>query len=461
MTDYDGNVYETVLIGNQCWMKENLKVTHYRNGDPIPNVTDDAEWPYLTTGAYCNYLNDEFWVSYIGRLYNWHAVVDARGIAPVGWHVPTDEEWKQLEMYLGMSPTDADAEGWRGTDEGGKLKESETLSWNSPNTGATNESGFTALAAGWRYASFFGLGETARFWTTTEAVRNIAWERLLSYNSAQIRRTHPNDGHGLSLRCVRDITKYSNREDYICGDANSDGALNVSDAVFIVNHVFIGGPAPNSGCCVDCPPTVIDYDGNVYETVVIGDQCWMKENLKVTHYRNGDAIPNVTDWYDWFASTSGAYCNYGNYEGNSDVYGRLYNWYAVDDSRGLAPEGWHVPSDAEWKQLEIYLGMSQAGADDINWRGWGVGGKLKEAGTEHWTTPNEGATNESGFTALPGGVRIQYFESMFHAAEFWTSSLYDFNNYPWYRGLSAVSAAVDRLWEPKHSGLSVRCIKDQ
>jgi uncharacterized protein (TIGR02145 family) len=105
---------------------------------------------------------------------------------------------------------------------------------------------------------------------------------------------------------------------------------------------------------------VTDYDGNVYQIVLIGGQCWMMENLKVTHYRNGDPIPHVPNIGEWYGLSSGAYCDYNNDPGNVETYGRLYNWYAVDDSRNIAPEGWHVPTDDEWKQLEMYLGMSQA-----------------------------------------------------------------------------------------------------
>ena len=151
VTDIDGNVYKTIKIGDQLWMAENLKVTRYNNEDSIPHITDPGMWAELNSGAYSIYENDTNNVSIYGLLYNWHAVTDNRKIAPVGWHVPTDDEWKELEMYLGMSQSDADDVGWRGTDEGGKLKETGTAHWISPNTGATNESGFTALPSGNRF----------------------------------------------------------------------------------------------------------------------------------------------------------------------------------------------------------------------------------------------------------------------------------------------------------------------
>ena len=209
VTDIDGNVYKTVKIGTQWWMAENLKVTHYRNGDPIPNVTDSIEWSGLSSGAYCEYDNDANNVTTYGRLYNWLAIADSRNIAPVGWHVPTDEEWKQLEMYLGMSQADADTVGWRGTTEGGKLKDSGTTSWISPNTGATNESGFTALPAGSRIyqdGHFVDIGYLAIFWSSTEYDSNYSWFRALVYEYSNICRLHYIDSKlsGLSIRCVKD-----------------------------------------------------------------------------------------------------------------------------------------------------------------------------------------------------------------------------------------------------------------
>jgi uncharacterized protein (TIGR02145 family) len=231
-----------------------------------------------------------------------------------------------------------------------------------------------------------------------------------------------------------------------CGDVNNNGAINILDITYLINYVYRGGPEP------DCGPigTVTDIDGNIYLTIKIGDQWWMMENLKVTHYRNGDPIPNVTDYGGWEALSTGAYCNYDNDEGHVAVYGRLYNWYAVDDSRNIAPEGWHVPSDAEWQTLVDYLGGNLV-----------AGGKMKEAGISHWYTPNEGATNESGFTALPGGYR--WFDGSFgymgNEAYFW--SFTEANSLTaWCRGLFYFSSGVGRYSDGKRLGHSVRCVRD-
>ena len=140
--------------------------------------------------------------------------------------------------------------------------------------------------------------------------------------------------------------------------------------------------------------TVTDNEGNVYQTVKIGDQWWMAENLKTTKYNDDTAIPNIAGITAWQSLLTGAYCWFNNDESaNKDTYGALYNWHAVSSDK-LCPSGWHVPSDAEWTTLENYLGGIAV-----------VGMKLKEAGNVHWASPNTGATNESGFTALPGGYR--------------------------------------------------------
>ncbi len=191
--------------------------------------------------------------------------------------------------------------------------------------------------------------------------------------------------------------------------------------------------------------TVTDIDGNVYKIVKIGDQYWMAENLKVTHYRNGDAIPHVINNNDWENTTSGAYCAYGNTDSFISTYGLLYNWYAVNDSRNIAPEGWHIPSEAEWNTL-----ISTLGGYDL------AGGKMKEAGTLHWDSPNTGATNESGFTALPGGRRWRSgsFQSLNIIAVFWQKD-YEFSWDLYYQNDNI--GGTSRF---KTEGISIRCVKD-
>jgi len=208
--------------------------------------------------------------------------------------------------------------------------------------------------------------------------------------------------------------------------------------------------------------TVTDIDGNIYQTVKIGSQWWMASNLKVTRYRNGDEIPKVSGSTAWAALATGAYCDYGNDANNVAVYGRFYNWFAVNDSRSIAPEGWHVASDDEWKQMEIYLGMSQAAADSFPaWRGDDQGGRLKEIGTTHWTNPNTGATNETGLTGLPGGSRGNdgFFAYMRQYAHYWCSTESNVAN-AWSRSLGYDQSAIGRYMYYKQGGFSVLCVKD-
>jgi len=238
---------------------------------------------------------------------------------------------------------------------------------------------------------------------------------------------------------------------YDCGDADGLNGIDIDDVVFLINYIFNGGPAPDPDCCQsDCPPIMTDYDGNMYFTIKIGDQCWMAQNLKVTHYRNGDPIPHVAGDSEWNGLSTGAYCSYDNDEGNVAVYGRLYNWYAINDSRNIAPDGWHVPSDAEWQVLVAHLGGNSV-----------AGGKLKEAGTSHWLPPNIGATNESGFSGLPGGYRsgLGYFTSFGSLANLWSSTVGS-GTYGWSRALSTDNSEVFRGGSGWLLGLSVRCVKD-
>jgi len=152
---------------------------------------------------------------------------------------------------------------------------------------------------------------------------------------------------------------------------------------------------------------VSDFDGNLYHTVKIGTQVWLKENFKGTHFANGDPIPNITGQTEWEAATSPAYCYYNNDSKIAETYGALYNWYVASDSRELI-SGFHVPSEQEWITVAKFLG------------GWSVaGGAMKEAGFTHWIQPNKGATNSSGFTGLPAGVRQNKFKNLFDGGIFW------------------------------------------
>lgn len=186
---------ETVIIGNQTWMLKNLDVDHYQNGDPIPQVTDATQWLNLTTGAWCYYNNNTANGPVYGKLYNWYAVNDPRGLAPIGYHIPTDTEWSILTSYLGGVAV-----------AGGKLKESGTVHWLSPNAGATNSSGFTGLPGGYNNeeGNFVTLGSMVYWWSSTEYSTTLSWCYSLDYNSGAAYKPKYLKNYGFSVRCIKD-----------------------------------------------------------------------------------------------------------------------------------------------------------------------------------------------------------------------------------------------------------------
>ncbi len=197
---------------------------------------------------------------------------------------------------------------------------------------------------------------------------------------------------------------------------------------------------------------ITDIEGNVYNTIEIGNQTWMAENLKTATYNDGTTIPLITNDNQWINLTTPGYCWYNNDAGtNKNTYGAIYNFYTINTGK-LCPSGWHVPTDGEWTILSDYLG-----GDSI------AGGKLKEAGTTHWTYPNTGATNESNFWALPGGVRVAWdglFYARYEFAGWWTASEMS-SNHAYGRFLNYDEVAVSKNeWVSKAYGYSVRCIKD-
>jgi uncharacterized protein (TIGR02145 family) len=219
-----------------------------------------------------------------------------------------------------------------------------------------------------------------------------------------------------------------------CSNCGASGEIQVYNGTTWTN--MIGGVA-------SAPVTIC--------TVTIGTQVWMKKNLDVSTYRNGDTIPQVTDPQEWAELTTGAWCYYNNDPAMGVVYGKLYNWYAVNDPRGLAPQGWHVPTCEEWISLIDFLGGYES-----------AGGKMKESGLTHWISPNADASNSSGFTALPGGFRggaVNNFYYLRSAGFWWASTI-----------ISPISACGSGLYSDYGSiglgnpnswtGQSVRCVRD-
>jgi len=199
-----------------------------------------------------------------------------------------------------------------------------------------------------------------------------------------------------------------------------------------------------------CPnsPNVTDIDGNVYASVQIGSQCWMAENLRTSQNSDGSTIPNITDNTAWTQLSTGAWCNFANNPANDATYGKLYNWYAAANPN-ICPQGWHVPTDAEWTVLSTYLGGENVAGD-----------KMKA--TTLWNAPNTGATNESGFSGLPGAGRDDlngYFSSLGYHGYWWSASESG-AEFAWYRYLFSNFAGVYRYYNSKKKGFCLRCVRD-
>jgi uncharacterized protein (TIGR02145 family) len=466
-----------------------------------------------------------------GYLYNWYSVADPKGLCPSGWHVPSDAEWTTLTSYLGG-----------GSLAGGKLKAINNVIWESPNEGATNESGFSGLPGGYRNfdGKFLQIKYNSFFWSATEYDNSGAWVRNLDYDNSTMFRNglvgNSNKVSGSAVRCLKDsnsivsipslstiaITALTTTSSTSGGNITSDGGASIttrgvvwstsanptislstkttngigtgSFSSTITNLIpkttyYVRAYATNSAGTgygneisfttktdstnvigIPCPgtPTVKDIDGNTYNTVQIGTQCWTKENLKVSKYNDGTAIPLDTSGgaegngagQTWGLSTTGARAVYANDNTNLVTYGYLYNWYAVKgivtegntSYKNLCPSGWHIPLDAEWTTLSNYLGGESV-----------AGGKMKSMGTTYWKEPNISATNESGFSALPSGERV--FGGSFNIiririnAGFWSateSGIYA----AWYRSLNTNNGDVYRSDNIKSTGFSVRCLRD-
>lgn len=278
--------------------------------------------------------------------------------------------------------------------------------------------------------------------------RKVISERGVCWNTAGNPTTDDNktsDGNGTGFYRSLITGLYGNTKYFVRAYATND-----LGTVYGTTHEFV------------TTDKVHDVDGNIYQTVETGGQVWMAENLKTTKFNDGNSISLVTNNTEWSELNTEAYCWYNNDETiNKPVYGALYNWYAVNNDK-LCPTDFHVPTDAEWKTLEKSLGMTQGSADIAkDWRGSPVGGKLKATGLVLWGSPNQGATNDSGFTGLPGGIHawdgVFYFNGI--NADWWSSTEED-SDYAWYRALSYANADVYRGTARKKNGYSVRCVRD-
>jgi uncharacterized protein (TIGR02145 family) len=496
-TDGDNNNYPVVEIGSQVWMAENLKTTRFNDNSIIPLVSDKIIWASLITPGYCWYNNDAANnKSTFGGLYNWYVIdtltTSYKNVCPLGWHVPSDNEWTVLTTFLG-------GESFAGS----KMKETGINHWLNPNSGATNESGFTALPGGGRkYTGAYLKIDTSGLWWSSVTPGYPVFRSINSAND-NLSRDYAYREYGFSIRCLQDklaeltTTKVSALKSTTVnsgGSITNDGGSRITarGVCWSISHnptiedsktddgIWKGSFTSSVSGLIDgttyyvrayatngagtaygneltffTPPIVTDVEGNIYTTVIIGTQTWMAENLKTTKYNDNTSIPLVTDNTIWASLITPGYCWYNNDAANYKAsYGALYNCYTLDPTgnigKNVCPVGWHIPTYDEWTTMITFI--DSYGYD---------GGYLKETGTIHWQAPNEGATNSTGFTALPGGSRYidGNFKDIGILGCFWSpndqsgaSDRYFFMGYSYsYAGW---------LWDSKKNGFSVRCIKD-
>jgi uncharacterized protein (TIGR02145 family) len=493
----DGQTYSSVLIGTQCWMADNLNIgTMILNSTNMSNNSILEKFCYDNNAANC---------AVYGGLYQWHEMMQytagTQGICPANWHIPVEGEWVDLINGLGGNVV-----------AGGKMKTTGTIEagtglWHTPNTGATNSSGFSGLPGGW-YSSdagnFVNKGNNAFFWSTLEYWGFAAFYRSLQYDSEIANTSYSYYSYGLSVRCIKSNEPPSSPSSpqpsngainqpinttlsWSCNDPENDpltydvyfgtsnppalvvsgqtnatynpGALNYSTPYFwkIVAHDDKGNTTIGSvwsftaeNFVWSCGDTIIDArDNQIYNTVQIGTQCWMAENLNF-----GTIIQGNTEQGNNLIPEK--YC-YNNNPANCDVYGGLYQWLELTNywnPGDLCPAGWYLPWDTEWDVLINQLGGSAV-----------AGGKLKstgtiEAGTGLWLAPNTGATNESGFNAISTG----YYENgtflgMGTHSQWWTGR----DLWTWYAFYYEVAYNNDDIifnYIPQSYGFSARCVKE-
>ena len=407
------NAQGDVKIGYQVWTSKNLDVSTFRNGEAIPEAKNAKQWAKAGedgSAAFCYYDYDSKNGKEYGKLYNWWAVKDYRGLAPKGYHIPSDAEWADLTDMLG------------GEKIAGKKMKS-TTGWSNSGNG-NNSSGFNGLPGGFcgNSGDFYIVAENGYFWSSSEDGWNKTSYGRLDYSNTLGYLPANSKNSGLSVRCIRENGD-------IKSGSNSNHVSKVENISEKINNTILQN----------------------YSTVTIGTQIWTSKNLDVSTFRNGEAIPeakNAQEWAKACGNRIAAYCYYDYDSKNGNEYGKLYNWYAVNDSRGLAPKGYHIPSDAEWTILTDMLGGEEI-----------AGKKMKS--TTGWSNRSTG-NNSSGFNGLPGGYcSYNGFFSFRTANESWWSSSENTRDEAWSRDLSySGDAKVVRYDYDKRYGLSVRCIRD-
>lgn len=459
---FDGREYDVVTIGDQCWFAENLQTSVYANGDPIPLADSDEDFFAAHSqgnGVYCYPGGDAALSDSYGHLYTNRTAADPRGLCPSGWKIPTEESFASLERFVGMPDSTIALNGWRGTNEAIPLKASSTddTPWNG-----TNDYGFSWTKGGWRhvgggYGYTNALGLIMYFDSSAQAygMRQVGsggqiWAGFIG-----------NLGDGRSARCVK------LQEGEPCEDVDGDGvcpedevsgcsdpgAYNFNPAATEDAECFYPSPG-----CDDGLQHVTHY-GKDYELVTIGDQCWFAENLQSTQYANGDTIPQAEEtslWFEYGDAGTGSWC-YSFGDPTSMDLGLQYNFFTVEDERGLCPAGWHVPSDADWATLESELGLSSDSLYILGWRGEGLAERLKasEASNFPWN-----GTNTSGFDATLSGHRWSSGNFITDGVLIWASNPWNSSNGTC-RMLATELNTIRRSNTQKTSGCVVRCVRDE
>ena len=507
-TDQDGNTFEWINYGTQDWAIENAEMVTYRDGTPIPQVTDATEWNNLTTGAWCYYDNDPI----KGKLYNWYAVAGIhdtdpntpnKEFAPEGWHVPSDAEWTTLEEYLiangynydgstfenKIAKSMASKTGWDSSTYAGALGNDQSLN---------NSSGFNALPVGYCTDTgvFDNKGRTVLFWSSTEDKNyGASWYIRLTVNSSLLATINGGKRGGLCVRFVRNASSVGANGILLNGTVSAENnqiknVADPTDAQDVTTKSYVDNSVSNTYTQAEVDAiisslqeqidalqaatgsgTVTDQDDNSYPYLTYGDQVWTVKNAEMVTYRDRTPIPQVTDATEWSNLSTGAWCYYDN----DPTKGKLYNWYAVagihdndpnTPNKTFAPEGWHVPTKAEWTTLENYLI-----ANGYNYDGTTAGDKIAKAmaSTTGWNAStsegapgnNQSTNNSSGFNTYPVGYR--YFSGSFRSegvdALFWSSTEENTSS-AWDLSLYNNSSNLWRVNSNKHYGYSVRFVKD-
>lgn len=541
ISDIDGNAYNTVQIGTQCWTKENMKTTKFADGTDI-SQGQNTNWHYPNNSA----ANKEIY----GLLYSSVAVTRTtsdtsnhiQGICPTGWHVPNDEEWKWMEIAVGISQNEADSVGLRGSiaaqlsDNTGWISSAVANAAGDLSASERNASGFSALPAGKTSNNTF-FGYEAHFWSAVENSSSAVYNRYLVYDHDGIGRSNDGVNNAYSVRCVRDIrdsatavvptvitsnvsdmsqvSQYDSIFEASCGgevtayggavvtargicwstspnptindshttDGIGTGSFSsslmglASNTTYFVRAYATNrvGTAYGNQICFTTPSaficgisTVSDVDGNVYKTVQIGNQCWMKENMRATRYADSTLIELNGE-----QSTTVPYIYYpGNSSSNVAMFGLLYNWVAAMHNsasssqnpsgvQGICPTGWHLPSSAEWAQLTNYVSsqseylcggiegnIAKSLADTTCWvyTGWGTCASNCCPG---YDPPSN---NSTGFSALPVPCGQTY-------VRYWSTSRFG-DDQAYYLRISAGASFVDQDHINKSNGYPVRCLRD-